>query len=89
MPEVPQASKGRSNMATAEMMNSGGVLLQEMSLKHNYLSVENLQKGKMTYLTDGERASFDRSNVKESKQWVTEIILGQVFPVTRVSMARK
>ena len=43
----------------------------------------------MTYLTDGERASFDRRNVKESKQWVTEIILGQVFPVTRVSMAGK
>ena len=43
----------------------------------------------MTYLTDGERASFDRSNVKESKQWVTEIILVQVFPITRISMAGK
>ena len=43
----------------------------------------------MTYLTDAERASFDRRNVKESKQWVTEIVLGQVFQVSRVSMAGK
>ena len=89
MPEVPQASTGRSIMATAGRMNSGGVLMLETSLKHNYLSVEKKQKGKMTYLTDAERASFDRRNVKESKQWVTEIVLGQVFPVIRVSMAGK
>ena len=90
MPEVPQASRGKSKMATAGKMNSGGVLLLKKSLKHNYLSVKKkIQKGKMTYLTDAERASFDRRNVKESKQWVTEIVLGEVFPVIRVSMAGK
>ena len=47
MPEVPQASTGRSIMATAGKMNSGGVLLLVTSLKHNYLYVDkNTKKAK-------------------------------------------